>query len=151
MENDNFLLKRKIKSDPLTKAWVDYFFANHVSRISLESGPKDRYGSIEVVGRVEDTPRLMALLYSDEFTPLKFHIRIFPENVPSWKDLELQMGHTLMHECAHPKYHLWTYLDEISTGECGPWHRLIDEEACRFANENVDYVSNLIRRLRENP
>ena len=72
MENNNFLLKRKIKSDPLTIEWVDYFFANHVSEVILQPLRKDEVGSIEVTHNPENTASAMVSIPLEEFPLLKF-------------------------------------------------------------------------------
>src|SRR3989344_3326629 len=154
MENNNFLLKRKIKSNPLTIRWVDYFLKNHVSEVILQPLKKGEVGSIRVVNHnEEETARIVACISLEKFPFLKFTIRIDPEkHKKSWVhqgDFEGYMGSTLIHECAHPKYHLWAWMDEISTNSPGYWHHLIDGEAQRFSKENRDYVISLARKVSE--
>ena len=153
MKNDNFLLRQKINGDPLTIAWVDYFFANNVSEVIFQDLEKGRVGSIEVTHNPENTAKIMTLIPLEQFPLLKFTIRVDPkkhkDSLVHRGDFEYYIGSTLVHECAHPKYHLSAWMDEISTGSQGYWHHLIDCEAQRFSHENRDYVISLASKVSE--
>lgn len=151
MENLNLILKDKIRRDPLSQEWINKFTDKHLTEVKIDKDYllKDEsfFAYSYITGYPFDLTQQM-LCVSPFFLGcgLKLTVEISLKKHLEHLcggNLSFDVGYSLAHEFAHPKYHFWGFLDEYSRREPGFWHSLIDQEAKRFADENEEFTISL--------
>ena len=154
MKNDNLLLVEKIRKDPLTSNWINHCCSTYLEKVVIDESLKG-LGSIEDLGMPSETWKFACAAPFNLIPNQRFLIRINLINHQTSfsylgeyeNNLELFVGSTIVHEVAHLKYHLWSWLDEMKTGELGYSEELINKETKRFTLENQEFVVNIKRKL----